>query len=526
MPFEGQTSILLIEDDSLDAEIVQRAFRDAETKIVLNWATTLQGGIEQLLSNNFDVILSDLGLPDSNEDDTIPRLRRHAAYTPIVVLTGSTGAKLSEKLLADGADEYLVKDEITPAGLKRAIENSVRRHEKNSQVHILLAEVKAQSQALKEKNAKLAKLYDQAHEFVDNVSHEFRTPLTVVKEYISLVREGLAGPVNPKQQKMLSVAEDRADDLNTMVDDMLDISKLEAGMLGAWRKNCVMDDIAHRVRNSLTRKSRIKDVSLCWELPNGLPEVYCDAEKVGRVITNLATNAIKFCGNPGIVKIGARADFKKKEMIVWIHDNGPGIPPDKVTEIFSRFKQLGQSVRSSTKGFGLGLNIAKALVSLNFGEMDVTSEVGSGSVFTFTIPFADPVEVMHRYIDNIDQINRDAGQADGKVSLVYASIPDQTGDSVANELDAFLNYCLRRNDVLFRLSPSRWAIALPETHDLVGLFIKRVQTERVSVNRNRPHGPLPKIDLRIDGTWETTDQRNDLIDALQIYIERNSVAHA
>ena len=518
--------ILLIEDDAMDAEIVQRGFRDSTINAKIDWVRTLQTGIDRLNERNFDVVLLDLTLPDCVGGETVTTLRRYAPNVPIVVLTGSDDPCLGAQLIDLGANEYLVKGETSKSVLARAITNSISRYENDARVRELLGEVKAQSQSLKAKNAKLAKLYSQAHEFVDNVSHEFRTPLTVVKEYISLVREGLAGPITEKQSRLLSIAEDRANDLNTMVDDMLDISKLEAGMLGGWRKECALSDVTQHVRDSLVSKASVKNVTLQWMVPDDLPMIYCDAEKAGRVITNLAVNAIKFCGRPGLVQISARADYENKEILVWVTDNGPGIESEALAEIFQRFKQLGQSIRSSTKGFGLGLNIAKELVALNFGSIDVESEPGCGSIFSFTIPFAEPTEIAKRYADRLVNLRALDGQEYPEVSLVKVTLLKDTDPGLANEFDAFVNYCLRRDDVLFRLSDYQWLIAMPETYNDVCTFITRVHQERSSVNRNRPFGPLPEADLNIMGTWSIVPSRSEFLSAVAAMVQSEALQHA
>jgi len=124
--------------------------------------------------------------------------------------------------------------------------------------------------------------------------------------------------------------EDRADDLAIMVDDMLDVSKLEAGLLSAWRRETRMCDIFGHVRPVLERKAAVKKVRLTFSVDEDLPIVYCDYEKVGRVIINLVTNAIKFCGNGGSVKLMATNSDKSSEIEVMVEDDGPGISEDNL----------------------------------------------------------------------------------------------------------------------------------------------------------------------------------------------------
>lgn len=511
---DTKIKVLLIEDDSADAELVKRSLRKSGASVHLHWARTLAAGIAKLRDERFDIVLSDLSLPDCIGHDTIVSIRETASDTPIVVLTGLDDERVEYELLQSGVEDYVVKGEMNGPGLKRAMRHSIQRHENATRIRELLGEVEAKNAQLNEKNEKLGRLYAQANEFVDNVSHEFRTPLTVVKEYISLVREGIAGEVNAEQSRLLNVAEDRADDLNTMVDDMLDISKLEAGMLGAWRKNGSLGEIVEHLKESLERKARVKNVQLTWEFEKELPAVYCDAEKVRRVIINLATNAIKFCGNPGVVRITARPDFDARELCVSITDNGPGIDDEGIASIFERFKQLNHSIRSSTKGFGLGLNIARELVDLNFGQMDIESELGKGSSFSFTLPFAEPLEVTRRYLQRIERL-----ECTHTVSVVGVTIPEDSEERIADDFGDFLNHCLRKNDLLFCINSRHWIVALPEPSTEIGAYLERVQRERDSVNRNRPFGPLPAAEMDLHGSWHTKNHEQDVLSCVSHLIE-------
>jgi two-component sensor histidine kinase len=337
---------------------------------------------------------------------------------------------------------------------------------------------------------------------VDNVSHEFRTPLTVIKEYVSLIREGIVGAVSEEQSKMLHVVEDRADDLNTMVDDMLDVSKLEAGLLGVYRQKCDITQILQHVRPALERKALIKSVRLEWNVEPGLPAIYCDPEKVGRVLINLSTNAIKFCGQPGHVRIDCRRDPDSSGVIANVTDNGPGISAENQRVLFRRFKQLGQTIRSSTKGFGLGLSIAKELAELNLGEILVKSEPGQGSTFSFTLPPADPQEVMRRYLRRVMH-SLDPARS---LSLIEAAVPEFTETALIEDAGEFLVCLLRFNDLLLQTGPARWLLALPIDDSQIESFVQRAEKAIGESNRNRLGEPLPAISFHPLGTWPIKKQ--------------------
>ena len=385
----------------------------------------------------------------------------------------------------------------------------------------LVAQLQTSRELLEKKNRRLSRLYKMAHRFVDNVSHEFRTPLTVIKEYVALMSEGLVGDISEEQARLLNVVEDRADDLNTMVDDMLDVSKLEAGLLGVWRKNCQIADIIVHVRSNLEKKATVKGVHLEIDVDDNLSAIYCDAEKVGRVIINLVVNAIKFSGEPGHVRLWVQEDVASCEIVIGVTDNGPGIDQESLAEIFRRFRQLGSNSRGSTKGFGLGLNIAKELVDLNFGRMNVESEVGHGSTFSFTVPLADPRELMQRCLDRIHHLRNGSSV----VSIVIARIDDSLDSALVDDVDSFLNYLLRRNDLLFRAGAHGWLIVLPTVNCELEKFFARVTKSRNDANRNRPHGPLPEIEMRVEGTWNVADHREQILECVTDVLQPLEFSH-
>jgi signal transduction histidine kinase len=369
---------------------------------------------------------------------------------------------------------------------------------------------------LQKKNRRLANLSRTANEFVDNVSHEFRTPLTVIKEYASLVRDGLAGAVSDEQKRMLTVVEDRADDLNTMVDNMLDVSKLKSGLLGICRKNCQVEEILDRVRLGLERKAAVKDVELKFEVDPLLPVVFCDPEKAGRVLINLATNAIKFCGRPGHVWLSCHREADGTGVKLGVRDDGNGIDPENQQAIFRRFKQLGASIRSNTKGFGLGLSIAKQLIELNLGEIAIESQVGQGSTFSFTLPPADPREVLRRYLKWIDRRRNGSSQ----LVLLQAEIDESTSVTLADDGNLFLNHLLCSTDLLIRNRPTQWLVVLPVAEIEIADFRKRVEKEIREANRNRIREPLPEIRLKVLGAWCVgSDRDKQLLNRLSSALE-------
>ena len=426
---------------------------------------------------------------------------------PIIVLSGLADDEIALASLEQGAQDYLPKHTLSHETLDRAIRYAIQR-QRNAEMRCLLDKLQASEQLLERKNRRLSQLYKAAHHAVDNVSHEFRTPLTVVMEYASLLRDGVVGPVTPEQCQILDVVGDRADDLNNMVDDMLDISKLEAGLLGVYREKCRIGAIIGRLRVSLEKKAALRDAHFHIAIDENLPDVYCDAQKVGRVIINLAVNAIKYCGPSGQVELWARSDPSQGQVVVGVSDDGPGIEKDQLATIFKRFKQVDPRPLGSTKGCGLGLSIAKELVDLSLGELSVESTPGAGSKFWFTLPVADPPSILIRHLKRLARGRRHPPF----VTLVSATIDLSAGESLSADVNAFLSYALRQNDLLLRVDPHRWLFVLPIDHEELDHFTERLARMQEAANRNRPQGSLPAIDTQYEATYLLNEPHHEIVE--------------
>jgi signal transduction histidine kinase len=501
--------VLIVDDDPIDIEESTKALSQSfRHRFRIETSGTLRETLQRIRNESFDILLLDLGLPESSGLETLENVRAVSKEIPLVVLSGVDDEDTALAALDCGAQDYFLKGTVTADALVRSIRYSIHRHQVCSENEILVQELQANELVLKKneemlrsKNRRLEALCDTAHKFVDNVSHEFRTPLTVIKEYASLMIDGIGGPIQDEQKRMLDIIGDRTNDLANMVDDMLDISKMESGLLGITRKKCNILDILQQVRPGLEKKASIKNVRLEISEPDGLPELFCDAEKIGRVITNLSINAIKFSGDPGAVHVGCKL-YGSSDVLVEVTDNGPGIDDRSLQEIFERFVQLQQDIRSSTKGFGLGLSICRELVDLNFGQMHVQSELGRGSCFSFNIPLYEPTNIFRRYLKRLSQIPENSGH----VSLVSVTIDPHTDIVDANDVDTFISYLLRRNDLVFRSGDCNWLIAL-NTNDIeLSDFSLRAKNTIADANRNRFKGPFPEIDWHSLGTWHAISE--------------------
>ncbi len=488
---EKHLKVLLVEDNPDDVRIVRMALADARgASFALHRVDCLAAAMDAQASDPSDVLLLDLGLPDCCGLEALSLIRQHYAEVPVVVLTGGSDDAIGVNAIARGAQDYLDKNEIAPGSLQRVLRYAFQRQQ-------MLVQLQNANEQLDQKNRRLAQLYETAHQFVDHVSHEFRTPLTVIKEFVTIMRDGLAGQVSERQREFLEIVNDRTDDLAVIVDDMLDVSKLEAGLLSAWRKQANLSDILDHVRPTLQRKAAIKKVALEIGSTEECPTLFCDPDKIGRVIVNLVVNAIKFCGDDGLVKLWARPSADATEVEIGVTDNGPGIAEHNLQLIFDRFHQLEPTSRSSTKGFGLGLSIAKELVGLNLGTIEVESEPDQGSTFRFTVPAWDPEGLARRCLLQIERRQSTPAYA----TLLSAAIAPAGDEGTSMVVDEFLQYVFRGTDLVIRAQPNQWLILTRCCEEEVDATLDRVRGTWDEANRNRPGGLLPPIRYRVIGTW-------------------------
>ncbi|NND96177.1 MAG: hybrid sensor histidine kinase/response regulator [Pirellulaceae bacterium] len=511
-----KTQILLIEDDDGDAMLVRRALRGSSILHELTWVTSLVDALDHLHEHSVSIILTDLGLPDCSGIDAVAKLRAATKDTTIIVLSGLENSATQLQALDQGAQDYMIKPEISTFTLERAIEHGTHRLKNERKVRRLLdavnnqkLELQRQAKLLDKKNRRLRRLCKTAQQCINNVSHDFRTPLTVVKEYASLIADGVVGDVQPEQIRMLQVIGDRVDDLNNMVDDMLDVSRQNSGLLCANRLACHADTLLSRLITGLHQKALLRGITLQVKIDEDLPGVFCDPEKVGRVVMNLITNAIKFTQPGGTVIVRAEACQANNEVRISVSDDGPGISPDDCQLIFKRFEQVKNGLQNTAKGFGLGLSIAKELVALNLGTISLQSVLGEGSTFSFTIPVNDPIVVSRLYIQRLNAISRNRAH----VSLLMGKCDAPTAKE-EREVGDFLVGIHHSRDLVFDLGEGKWLLLVCANRNRVDQVIGRAQRERDSVNRNRPSGPLPAIEFEHIGSFHTKTAGDSLLDAI------------
>lgn len=226
-------------------------------------------------------------------------------------------------------------------------------------------------------------------DFISTVSHELRTPLFSIKGFVDLILKGKV-PDPAVQREFLSRVLEQANHLSAIVNDLLDTARLESGRFELRRTAVDLRQVIARAIASVEALARDRGVDIIWNAPAELPSAFGDARRLEQVVTNLLSNACRFSNNGSHVEVtcGVESDH----ITVRIADQGIGIPPEAMPHLFDKFYQVDSSLTRRAGGTGLGLYITRNIVEAHGGRVTVESEVGKGSVFSFTVPVARDVE--------------------------------------------------------------------------------------------------------------------------------------
>ena len=314
-------------------------------------------------------------------------------------------------------------------------------------------------------------------EFVSSVSHELRTPLTTMKEFVSILLDGIGGSLSNEQEEYLHIVKSNIARLARIVSDLLDISRLESGRIELNLEPINIALLTRQVATSLQPNIESAKLSLEIELPPDFPSAYADADRVSQVLINLITNAERHTPQGGKITISGKNLGKGLQLNV--SDTGEGIPEDRQEEIFDRFRQLHRTPGPGAKGTGLGLAIVKEIISLHKGKIWVESEPGKGSSFHFTLPKLKAGFGLKRYIDEEIRFSK---RKHRDFSIVLIEVKNFNGQAPSKKSlmgveDAIKGILRSPRDAIFTKDKERTIfIGLPDTKKQSGLmFVKRIE---------------------------------------------------
>lgn len=421
--------ILVLEDNPDDFLSIQKRLREIPgAEFELEHVSYLKQAKERLRKGGIDLVLSDLKVPDSQGIGTIMELIKEAAQVPVVALTGTyLEESMALEAVRKGAQDYLTKQGLDGKTLVRVIRYAVER-------------IRLQQE--------LVKLNQMKDEFVSAVSHEIRTPMGIIQETVSQIAEGFFGKVTEKQKEVLMLSLKSVHRLGAIIDELLDISKIEAGRLALNKKLVDLGSLAKEVVSRFSLQAQEKGLEL---KVNFLPEkvtLYADEEKIVQILVNLLGNALKFT-EKGVIEISL--EDQKDGVKCSVADTGTGIAEENLPKLFQKFQQFGRVAGPGIKGTGLGLAITKALVEGHGGKIWVESKLGEGTKFSFLLPRYTAREV---FKDQISSGIREAVNGKTSVSIVRFDIKNfdeaceklgaEKVSSVVQALEGLITQGLRR----------------------------------------------------------------------------------
>jgi signal transduction histidine kinase len=237
---------------------------------------------------------------------------------------------------------------------------------------------------LDENAAQLREAADLKSRFLSYMSHEFRTPLASITSIADILMDGLDGPLTEEQRRQIQFVRGSVRELTEMVDDLLDLAKVEAGRISISPEWFEMVDLFSALRGMFRPIVGNGAVSLTFEESGDVPRIYTDDKKLSQILRNFISNALKFT-TEGEVRVSAR--LVKEDMVEFaVTDTGIGIAEDHLPALFSDFVQIDARIQKRLRGTGLGLSLAKKFAVLLGGTVAVTSKVGQGSRFSVRIP--------------------------------------------------------------------------------------------------------------------------------------------
>ena len=296
---EKTLQVLLVEDNAGDARLLREMFsKEKPDSFELTHLLRMSEAVTHLAKGGVDIVLLDMGLPDGHGLDTVRRAHAAAPGVPLIVLTGLDDEALAAEAMKEGAQDYLIKGQIENRALPRALRHAIERHRMQTETDL----IRTHQMQFKD-------------EFLSHVSHELRSPLTAIYQFVTILLDRLAGELNPEQHEYLEIVLRNVKQLQSMINDLLEVTRVQAGKLMIELQcTSVSDAIVYAV-DTLQGAATAKGITLSSDIECRLPSVCADPTRIRQILIILVDNAIKFTPANGAVKVQARVFEKDPSLL-------------------------------------------------------------------------------------------------------------------------------------------------------------------------------------------------------------------
>jgi len=362
--------ILIVDDEKTTREILTRALsaKGFTIKTISNGAEAL----EMMQNEPFDLLITDLLMPNMEGNELIEKSREILPNLIPIVITAHASVETAIKALQQGAYDYITKP-FDPEFIIPVIERGLEK-----------AHLRRQNIELTQITKKLQELEQMKSDLLDTITHEFSTPISIIKAYVDMFIDGHFDTSNPRHLEGLKSIRSAVIRLERLVMNLLTLSMGKGKTLELKKEKILMQDIISNALSQLNEEITKKNINVVLNVESDLPPLDADPSKLSIALLNLLDNAVKFNKSNGTIRISA-SHLKSGSVGVAISDTGIGIPEEKLKEIYSPFTQVDMSSTREHQGTGLGLAVARTIIEAHGGKITLKSKLGKGSTFIFVL---------------------------------------------------------------------------------------------------------------------------------------------
>ncbi|MBA3761424.1 MAG: response regulator [Gemmatimonadales bacterium] len=378
----GPIKLLLVEDNPGDVRLIQELLETGAVPFSLEVATSLATALQRLPSGGIDVLLLDLGLPDSRGLSTFTSIHARMPALPIIVFTGFGDQSLALKVVQQGAQDYLVKGQVDSHLIWRAIRYAVERERGSRELVLSEIRVRQLNESLErrvaDRTAELAAANRELESFTYSVSHDLRAPLRQIDGFSRILVEHAGPGLDDKSQHYLRRIQEGTQHMGRLVDDLLGLAQL-----GRQEVHTRPTPLGALVQDALGElRTEIGERTIRWVVGN-LPTVECDPGLMKIVLTNLLSNAIKYTRPREVATIEVGCTVSDGWDTIFVRDNGVGFNMKYADKLFGVFQRLHRA--DQFEGSGVGLATVQRIIHKHGGKIWVEAEVDGGATFSFTL---------------------------------------------------------------------------------------------------------------------------------------------